>query len=158
MRRPTILVAESAFAPRARAVLEQAGRVLDFESRSSFDRRVAEANAIVAALEVRFDSALLERAERLRVLASRTSQLRHVDLEAARRRGVEVIFIDPSDPVLQEISSTAEEAFALLLALARNVPWAFESVKRGEWERARYGGVELRGKTLGIIGFGRLGR
>jgi len=155
---PTILVAEPVLAPRARAVLEQAGRVLDFESRASFDRRVAEADAILAGLEVRFDRALLERATRLRLLASRTSQLRHIDLEAATRLGVEVVFIDPADPVLQETSSTAEEAFALLLALARNVPWAFESTRRGEWRRMHYGGVELRGKTLGIVGFGRLGR
>jgi D-3-phosphoglycerate dehydrogenase len=60
--------------------------------------------------------------------------------------------------VLQETTSTAEEAWALLLALARNVPWAFDSLKAGRWERRRYGGHELRGKTLGLVGFGRLGR
>src|SRR5262249_21221381 len=127
---PTILVAEPVLAPRARSVLEQAGRVLDFASRAAFDSRLPRADALVAGLDVRFDGALLEQAARLRLLASRTSQLRHIDLEAAARLGVEVLFIDPADPVLQETSSTAEEAFALLLALARNLPWAFESTTR----------------------------
>lgn len=158
MTQPTILVAESVFAPSARAILEQVGSVLDFESFSQFVKRLPEADAVVAGLEVRFDAELLDRAPRLRVIATRTSQLRHLDLEEAERRGIEIIFIRPDDPLLQITSSTAEEAFALLLALARNVPWAHESVKRGEWQRARYGGTELRGKTLGLVGFGRLGR
>ncbi len=158
MQQPTILVAESVFAPRARAVLEQAGTVLDFESPARFEEQLPQADAVVAGLEVRFDQPLLARADRLWLLASRTSQLRHVDLDEAHRRGIEILFIDPNDPVLHNTSSTAEEAFALLLALARNLPWAFESTKAGRWERVRYGGIELRGKTLGIVGFGRLGR
>jgi D-3-phosphoglycerate dehydrogenase len=158
MTQPTILIAESSFAPAARTILAEAGSVLDFESRDRFVERLPEADAIVAGLEVQFDADLLSRASRLSAIATRTSQLRHVDLDEAKRRGIEVIFILPDDPVLQATSSTAEEAFALLLALARNVPWAFDSLKRGEWERARYGGSELNGKTLGLIGFGRLGR
>jgi D-3-phosphoglycerate dehydrogenase / 2-oxoglutarate reductase len=155
MDQPTILVAERAFSPRALEVLAEAGRVVEFDE---FARQLAQADAIVAGLEVTFDAETLARAPRLRVIASRTTQLRHIDLEEAARRGIEVLSIEADDPVLQETSSTAEEAFALLLALARRLPWAFDSVKRGEWERARYGGVELRGKTLGIVGFGRLGR
>ena len=158
MTRPTILIGESSFAPAARAILAQVGSVLDFDSPGRFVERLPEADAVVAGLEVQFDADLLGRALRLRAIATRTSQLRHVDLDEAKRRGIEVIFIGPDDPVLQATSSTAEEAFALLLALARNVPWAFDSLKRGDWERARYGGTELRGKTLGLVGFGRLGR
>jgi D-3-phosphoglycerate dehydrogenase / 2-oxoglutarate reductase len=155
MDQRTILVAERVFAPRAREVLATAGRVVDFDS---FDERLPEADAIVAGLEVTFGAELLARAPRLRVLASRTTQLRHIDLDEAARRGIVILSINADDPVLQQTSSTAEEALALLLALARNVPWAFDSVKRGEWERSRFGGVELRGKTLGLVGFGRLGR
>jgi D-3-phosphoglycerate dehydrogenase / 2-oxoglutarate reductase len=158
MTQPTILIAESSFAPAARAILAEAGPVLDFESHERFVEQLPEADAVVAGLEVHFDAGLLGRAARLRTIATRTSQLRHVDLDEAKRREIAIIFIRPDDPVLQETSSTAEEAFALLLALARNVPWAFDSVKRGEWERTRFGGSELRGKTLGVVGFGRLGR
>jgi D-3-phosphoglycerate dehydrogenase len=158
MDRPTILIAEPVFAQSARDVLAEHGTVLDFESHDAFVERLPQADAVVAGLEVRFDRDLLARAERLRVIASRTSQLRHIDLDAARERGISIVYIDPKDAVLQETSSTAEEAFALLLALVRNVPWAFDSVKEGRWERMRYGGYELRGKTLGLIGYGRLGR
>jgi D-3-phosphoglycerate dehydrogenase len=155
---PTILIAESVFAPSARELLAAHGEVLDFESPDAFVERLPLADAVVAGLEVHFDRALLERAGRLRLIASRTSQLRHVDLDAAAERGIRVVFIDPRDPVLQETTSTAEEAFALLLALARNIPWAFDATKQRRWERMRYGGMELGGKTLGLVGFGRLGR
>jgi D-3-phosphoglycerate dehydrogenase len=152
---PTILVAESTFSEAARAELERVGEVVPFER---FDEELPRAEAILAGLELELDGAVLRRAPQLRVIATRTSQLRHIDLDEAARRGVEVLFIEPDDPLLQATSSTAEETFALVLALARNMPWAFESVKAGRWERARYGGHELAGKTIGLVGYGRLGR
>ncbi len=157
MSRPVILLGESRVAESARAVLEQAGRVVDFESREAFAARLPEADAIFVGLEVLLTAELLARAERLRVIASRTSQLRHVDLAETSRRGIAVLSIDPQAPVMRETTSTAEMTIALLLALVRNVPWAFESIKAGRWDRFGYGGHELRGKTFGIVGFGRLG-
>ncbi len=147
-----ILLAEP-FAPSARAVLERVGEVAAWD-----ESRLPDAEAVVTGLEVHLRKPLLERMPRLRVIASRTSQLRHLDLEEARRRGIEVLSIEPDAPALQETSSTAEETFALLLALVRNVPWAFDAVKAERWERRRYGGHELKGKTLGVIGYGRLGK
>jgi D-3-phosphoglycerate dehydrogenase len=158
MVRPTILLGESRFSPSARAVLEEVGDVLDFGSRDAFLERLPRADAIVVGLELHLKGELLAAGERLRVIASRTSQLRHLDVAEAARRGIAIISIEPDARALQETSSTAEETMALLLALVRNVPWAFESVKAGRWERLRYGGHELRGKTIGLVGFGRLGR
>jgi D-3-phosphoglycerate dehydrogenase len=153
--RPTILIGESRFADSARRLLEPAGDVVEF---ARFHDRLPEADAIVVGLELRLDAGLLARAERLRVIATRTSQLRHLDREAAASRGIDVLFIEPDAPTLQATASTAEETIALLLALVRNLPWAFDALKEERWERARYGGSELRGKTLGLVGFGRLGR
>ncbi len=150
-----ILIGESQFAPAARAVLEGAGDVAGFDE---FDARLPEADAVVLGLEVHLHGDRLARAEKLRVIATRTSQLRHVDVDEAKRRGIEILFIEPGAQPLQDTASTAEETWALLLALVRNVPWAFDSVKAGRWERFRYGGHELRGKTIGLVGFGRLGR
>jgi D-3-phosphoglycerate dehydrogenase / 2-oxoglutarate reductase len=158
VRRPTILVGESQFAPSARAVLERAGDVLDFGTIADFTERLPRADAVVVGLELHLRGELLARAERLRVIASRTSQLRHLDALEAERRGIEILSIEADAPPLRETSSTAEETMALLLALVRNIPWAFDSVKGERWERFRYGGTELRGKTIGLIGFGRLGR
>jgi D-3-phosphoglycerate dehydrogenase / 2-oxoglutarate reductase len=152
---PTILLAESRFSEAARAELERVGEVVPFER---FEEELPQADAIVAGLELELDGAVLARAPRLRVIATRTSQLRHIDLEEAKRRGIEVLFIEPADPLLHATSSTAEETFALVLALVRNLPWAFDSLKAGRWERARYGGHELAGKTIGLVGYGRLGR
>jgi D-3-phosphoglycerate dehydrogenase len=148
-----ILLGERVFSPEARAELEQVGTVEPFA-----EGRLAEADALVVGLELRLDAAFLARAPRLRAIATRTSQLRHIDLDVCAARGIAVLSIDPADPLLQETSSTAEEAWALLLALVRNIPWAFEAVKAERWERSRYGGHELQGKTLGIVGYGRLGR
>src|SRR2546421_6819882 len=152
---PTILVAESTFSEAALAELERVGEVVPFER---FEAELPRADAILAGLELELDGAVLSRARQLRVIATRTSQLRHIDLDEAKRRGIEVLFIEPTDPLLREPSSTAEETFALVLALVRNVPWAFDSVKEGRWERARYGGHELAGKTIGLVGYGRLGK
>lgn len=158
MTRATILLGESPVAPSAVAVLERAGTVVPFRDRTQFAERLPHADAVVVALQLHLDAALLASAERLRVIATRTSQLRHLDLEEAARRGITVLSIEPDAPPLRATSSTAEEAFALLLALVRNVPWAFDALKEERWERTRYGGRELRGKTIGLVGFGRLGR
>jgi len=120
---PTILIAESTFSEAARAELERVGDVVPFER---FEEELPRADAIVAGLELELDGAMLGRAPRLRVIATRTSQLRHIDLEEAGRRGIEVLYIEPTDPLLRATSSTAEETFALALALVRNLPWAFD--------------------------------
>jgi D-3-phosphoglycerate dehydrogenase / 2-oxoglutarate reductase len=147
-----ILLAEP-FTERARRVLDDVGEVVDWD-----ETRLGDAEAVVTGLELHLRKPLLDRMPKLRVIASRTSQLRHLDLDEAAERGIAVLSIDPDAPALKETSSTAEETFALLLALVRNLPWAFDALKHERWERRRYGGHELKGKTLGVIGYGRLGR
>jgi D-3-phosphoglycerate dehydrogenase len=156
--RPTILIGESGFAPSARAVLAEAGDVVDYAGAAAFADLLPTADAALVALELRLDAPLMESASRLRVIATRTSQLRHLDVATAARRGIAVLSIEADAPALADTPSTAEETMALLLALVRNVPWAFDSLKDGRWERRRYGGSELRGKTIGLVGFGRLAR
>lgn len=148
-----VLVGERVFSAEARAELERVATVEPFAA-----ERLAEADALVVGLELRLDAELLAAAPRLRAIATRTSQLRHIDLDVCAERGIAVLAIEPDAPLLQETSSTAEEAWALLLALVRNIPWAFDAVKAERWERSRYGGHELQGKTLGLVGYGRLGR
>lgn len=158
MSRPTILLGESFFADSARRLLEEVGDVLDFGDRATFDERLPRADALVVGLEIMLPGSLLARATRLRVIASRTSGLGHIDVDEASRRGIAVLSHDADAPTLRATSSTAELTMALLFSLVRNIPWAFDSLKAGRWERARYGGHELRGKSLGILGFGRLGQ
>jgi len=152
-----ILIAEREFSPQAMRMLARVGRVIPFGSRSVFFKNLPRAHVVVAGLEVNFTKAVLDRAPRLELVASRTTQLRHIDRAETARRGIAVVHIKGDSPVLRQIPSTAEETFALVLALVRNIPWAMRSLEAGRWERRRYGGHELAGKTFGVIGFGRLG-
>ena len=77
----------------------------------------------------------------------------NVDVAAATRRGI-VVANAPDSTVV----SAAEQTIGLLVALARNIPQAHAALKQGRWERERWAGVELAGKTLGLVGYGRIGR
>jgi len=153
-----ILIAEKEFSKAAKKVLGAQGRVVDFTSKKVFLRNLPYAEVIITGLEVKLNKLTLSRASKLKVIGSRTTQLRHIDLKEAARRGIIVINIKGNSSVLKKISSTAEETIALLLALVRNIPWAFDSLKKERWERKKYGGHELAEKTIGLIGFGRLGK
>jgi D-3-phosphoglycerate dehydrogenase len=100
----------------------------------------------------RVDSDLLERAVNLKVVGRAGIGLDNVDVEAATRQGIVVVNAPQSN-----VLSAAEHTMALLLAQARNLAQAHASLVNGNWDRERYQGVELYGKTLGIIGLGRVG-
>jgi D-3-phosphoglycerate dehydrogenase / 2-oxoglutarate reductase len=96
---------------------------------------------------------LIERAERLKVIGRAGIGVDNVDVQAATKRGVIVANAPESNVV-----AAAEHTIALLLAQVRNIPQAHASLSGGKWERSRFGGVEVYEKTLGIIGFGRIGQ
>ncbi len=96
---------------------------------------------------------LLERAERLKVIGRAGVGVDNVDVEAATRRGI-VVANAPESTVV----SAAEHTLGLLLALSRNIPQAHAALKQGRWERSRWAGLELADKTLGLLGFGRIGQ
>jgi D-3-phosphoglycerate dehydrogenase / 2-oxoglutarate reductase len=131
---------------------------LDVESGTAWDRdelerRIAAFDAILIRSATQVDADLLAKADRLRIVARAGVGVDNVDVEAATRRGVVVANAPQSNVV-----TAAEHTMALLLALARNVPQAHASLIGGAWDRARFTGVELHEKTLGIVGFGRIGQ
>ncbi len=147
------------FTPAARAELEQVAKVTYLiPSQEELRETIREYDAALVGLGLTFNRAVLERAEKLRVIATATTGRDHIDLEAARECGIEVLSLRGEEEFLNTITGTAELAFGMLLDLARRVPWAFESVKRYEWDREQFRGHSLAGKTLGIVGLGRLGR
>jgi D-3-phosphoglycerate dehydrogenase len=121
--------------------------------RAGLENRIAGFDAILIRSATQVDADLLAKADRLRVVARAGVGVDNVDVEAATRRGVLVANAPQSNVI-----TAAEHTMALLLALARNVPQAHASLTGGAWERARFSGVELHEKTLGIIGFGRIGQ
>jgi D-3-phosphoglycerate dehydrogenase / 2-oxoglutarate reductase len=109
-------------------------------------------HAVVVRSQTRVDAAAIGAGDNLKVIARAGIGLDNVDVGAATRRGVMVVNAPQSN-----ILSAAEHTMALVLALARNVPQADASLRSGSWDRERFQGVELHGKTLGIVGLGRVG-
>ena len=114
---------------------------------------LALADALVVRSATNVTAALLESAPRLRVIARAGTGVDNVDVAAATARGIVVMNTPGANSV-----SVAEHALALMLALARSIPAADAAMKRGVWDKKRLTGEELRGKLLGIVGFGRIGR
>jgi D-3-phosphoglycerate dehydrogenase len=113
---------------------------------------LADADALIVRSATRVTSELLEKAPRLRVVGRAGVGVDNIDLEAATRRGVLVMSTPGGNAI-----SVAEHTFALLLALARQVPRLDAAIRAGRWEKSSAAGTELRGKTLGLIGLGRIG-
>ncbi len=120
---------------------------------SELAEAVAGADGLVVRSETKVTAALLESAARLRVIGRAGVGVDNIDVAAATARGV-VVMNAPDGNTM----TTAEHTLALLLALARRVPQGQASLKSGLWERKQFVGVELRGKTLGVVGLGRIGR
>lgn len=113
---------------------------------------VRESDALITRSGTAVTDELVNAGNRLRIIGRAGVGLDNVDVEACTARGILVINAPTAN-----IMSATEHTMAMLLALCRNIPEAHASVKRGEWTRSKFMGVELNGKTLGIIGLGRIG-
>src|SRR4051812_7793421 len=113
---------------------------------------VSESDALITRNGTAVTEELVNAGTRLRVVGRAGVGLDNVDVDACTRRGILVINAPTAN-----IMSATEHTMAMLLSLCRNIPEAHASVKRGEWVRSKFMGIELSGKTLGIIGLGRIG-
>ena len=113
---------------------------------------VADAAALVVRSETKVTRQVIAGAPQLRVVGRAGVGVDNVDVEAATQRGI-VVMNTPGGNTI----STAELTFSMLMALARNIPQANASMKAGEWNRKAFSGTELYGKTLGVLGMGRIG-
>jgi D-3-phosphoglycerate dehydrogenase len=120
--------------------------------REELQRALAGAHALVVRSETRVTADLMAQAPVLRVIARAGTGVDTIDVHAATRRGIAVMNAPGANTV-----SAAEHAMGLMLSLARHIPWAADAMRRGEWDRKRFEGTELRGKTLGVVGLGRIG-
>ena len=150
---PAILVADS-LADDGLRRLRQAGEV---EVRTGLtEAQLVEAipafDALVVRSATKVGEKVLEAGRRLRVVGRAGVGVDNIDIDAATRRGILVVNAPRGN-----ITAAAEHTIGLLLAVARWIPQADASVRRGEWQRARFTGVEIRGKTLGIVGLGNIG-
>jgi len=149
-----VLVTE-AIAQPGLDLLAEAGHKVDVQaglSPGELLQAVTGAEALIVRSATKVTEEVLAAGRQLRVVGRAGIGLDNVDISAATRRGV-IVVNAPQANVL----SAAEHTIALLLAQARNIPQAHASLKAGLWERSRWEGVELHGKTLGIVGLGRVG-
>ncbi len=114
-------------------------------------------DGLIVRFAFRIDRQVFEAAARLRVLACAATGLDHVDLDAARRRGVTVLSLRGERAFLDTVPASAEHTLALLLSLTRRVPLAVSRVNAGRFNRDELRGRDLCGKTLGLVGLGRVG-
>jgi D-3-phosphoglycerate dehydrogenase len=114
---------------------------------------IGDCDGLVVRSETKVTSELMDAALRLRAIGRAGVGVDNIDVAAATARGI-IVMNAPDGNTM----TTAEHAVALLLALARRVPQGNASLRAGKWERKKFVGVELRGKTLGVVGLGRIGR
>lgn len=115
--------------------------------------QIAAYDAIVIRSATKLTAELIERAGRLKVIGRAGIGVDNVDVRAATKRGIVVANAPESNAI-----AAAEHALALMLAQCRNVPQAHASLTAGKWERSKFGGVEVYNKTIGVLGFGRIGQ
>jgi D-3-phosphoglycerate dehydrogenase len=152
--RPRVLVAEQIGEPGV-ALLRRHFDVDDGIgwSPQELEERIGAYQGILVRSATKLTAPLIEKATSMRVIGRAGVGVDNVDIAAATKRGIVVANAPQSNVV-----TAAEHTMALLLALARNIPQAYVSLSSGKWERSKFSGVELYEKTLGIVGFGRIGQ
>jgi len=158
--RPRLLVAESRhFAAEARALLEPHWELaLEDVPPGALPAALGDAEVLWVRLRHRIDAAVLDAGPALRCIVSPTTGLNHIDLDAAAARGVTVLSLRGEVEFLKDVRATAEHTIGLLLAMLRHVPEAVEHARHGGWNRDLFRGREIYGRTVGLVGYGRLGR
>ncbi|HZS82341.1 MAG TPA: phosphoglycerate dehydrogenase [Stellaceae bacterium] len=151
---PKVLIAD-ALSPRAAAIFAERGVEADTLtglSPEELKRVIGGYDGLAVRSATKVTKALLDHAPRLKVVGRAGIGVDNIDVAAATQRGIVVM----NTPFGNSIT-TAEHAIALMFALARQIPAADRSTQAGKWEKSRFMGVELAGKTLGIIGCGNIG-
>lgn len=127
-------------------------------SRKELIASIKNYDFLIVRLKHQIDKSILGKAIKLKAIISATTGLNHIDIAECEKRNIEILSLKDEYDFLNDIYATAEYTWALLMAVVRNLPSAYNQVLEGGWDRDRFKGIELQGKTLGIIGLGRLGQ
>jgi D-3-phosphoglycerate dehydrogenase len=141
------------------SLLQQAADVVLADlDRPALLSAVADADVLWVRLRHVIDSQILAAAPRLKIIVTPTTGLNHIDVAGATQRGITILSLRGETRFLEDVRATAEHTVALMLALLRRLPAALLHVRDGGWNRDLFKGHELYGKTVGIVGYGRLGK
>jgi D-3-phosphoglycerate dehydrogenase len=134
-------------------LLRERGFDVDVDGESDLAETIGRYDGIIIRSATKLTADVIARGTRLKVIGRAGVGIDNVDVDAATRRGI-VVANAPESTVI----SAAEHTVGLLMALTRNIPQAHAALKQGRWDRKKYGGIELADKTLGVLGFGRIGQ
>ncbi|MGV0392821.1 phosphoglycerate dehydrogenase [Corynebacterium riegelii] len=154
MAKPVVLIADKLAPSTVEALGDQVEvRWVDGPNRAELLAAVPEADALLVRSATTVDAEVIEAAPKLKIIGRAGVGLDNVDIPAATERGVMVANAPTSN-----IHSACEHAIALLLSTARQIPAADATLRDGQWKRSSFNGVEIYGKTVGIVGFGHIGQ
>ena len=154
-----ILCTVDDFSEEAKQLLDAAGEVTyAIPSQEELPKVASEYDALLVRIGLDVTKEVIDAASNLKVIATATTGLNHIDVAYAEEKGIKVLSLKDEVEFLDTITSTAELAFGLLIDLMRYSPWAYDAVKNYDLDLEGYRGHSLYGKTLGIIGMGRLGK
>ena len=154
-----IITEPTDFPTDALAQLNGVGRVtIGPFTRESLKGAIADADVLIVRLGHLIDDEILAVAPKLKFIVTATTGLNHVDVMSAEGRGIRVLSLRGETEFLKTISPTAELTMGLILSLIRHIPAAVAAVNTGAWNRDDFKGQDLEGKTLGLFGYGRIGR
>lgn len=154
-----LLTEPEGFPEEAERLLQQAGAVVrgPFSGAQLHDQ-IADCTVLFVRLGHNIDKNLLEKASGLKAVVTATTGLNHIDLDYCKENDIAVLSLKGETDFLETISPTADLTFGLILSLMRNIPAAAAHTEAGNWDRDLFKGYDLRGKTLGVYGCGRVGR
>lgn len=149
-----ILCTIQPFTPKAEEILK---KVCTLTIGEPTPKRLAEADVLLVQLGIHVNKELIDSAPKLKIIATATTGLDHIDKKHAESKGITIISLKNETAFLRSITSTAELALGLMLAILRKIPSAHTHVLSGAWDREAFRGHTVSGKILGIVGLGRLG-
>ncbi len=158
MKQTILVTLGSSFAAEAVNILKPLGTVECIEKNDKeLQSHLTRATILIVGIGMNIDQKIIDEAPRLKIIATATTGLDHIDTEYAGKKGISVVSLRGEEEFLKGITPTAELAFGLMISLLRHIVPASDSVKKGEWNRDAFRGHSISGLTLGIIGMGRLG-
>lgn len=146
------------FDSEAKKILESKYKIDDFSgSQTELENLITEYDVVVCGIKYNFNEKILNKVKKLKIIATVTTGLDHINLSITESKNIKVLSLKEEKDFLKTITSTAELALGLMINLSRYIIDASNSVQNYEWNREKYNGHSLYGKTLGILGLGRLG-
>jgi len=126
-------------------------------TQSEFDEIAPQFDAVLVRFNTKVGSNIFGEESNIEAVISPTTGLDHIDMKSAKLNSIKVFHLRGKKRFLKNVSGTAELSIGLMLSIMRKIPQSFSAVKNGVWETGQFRGNEVAGKTLGVVGCGRLG-